>query len=202
MAAVPLSLWAIRRPPLSLRGAKRRSNPESYRVATGLLRCARNDGPDAAQREGPSSLPGRRYRSRICAAPFIPRRVRDTRLDPTPGDLPDEASPFAKNISLNPSGKSLALLRASRAHQEGRCASSGTLGAGCDGRTLRKTRRMLRMAKSCGSGAPTLASSERQCLRIALAMVTKKPDHQEEHEISRKTIRAGSAGVSGEPVVT
>ena len=31
-------------------------------------------------------------------------------------------------------------------------------------------------------------------LRIALAMVTRKPDHQREHGISRKTIRAGKAG--------
>ena len=31
-------------------------------------------------------------------------------------------------------------------------------------------------------------------LGIALAMVTRKPDHQREHGISRKTIRAGKAG--------
>jgi len=45
-----------------------------------------------------------------------------------------------------------------------------------------------RTAKSCGPDASTLASSERQCLRIALAMVTRKPDHQGELEAAVKTV--------------
>jgi len=43
----------------------------------------------------------------------------------------------------------------------------------------------LRTAKSCGSGLSTLRSSRRQCLRIAPATVTKKPDHREEREGNR-----------------
>jgi hypothetical protein len=50
----------------------------------------------------------------------------------------------------------------------------------------RKTNAMIkRTAKSCGSDASTLASSGRQCFGIALATVTRKPDHREEHEGSR-----------------
>ncbi len=48
------------------------------------------------------------------------------------------------------------------------------------GRAMRR-----RTAKSCGPDAPTLASSERQCFRIALAMVATKPGHQGEHEGNR-----------------
>jgi hypothetical protein len=46
--------------------------------------------------------------------------------------------------------------------------SSRTLGAGCGGRfwCIRRTHRR-RTAKPCGPDAPTLASSWRQCLRIA-----------------------------------
>jgi hypothetical protein len=49
----------------------------------------------------------------------------------------------------------------------------------------------MRTAKSCGSDASMLASSRRQCSRIAPMTVTKKPDHREEREISRKTIAQG-----------
>jgi hypothetical protein len=42
-----------------------------------------------------------------------------------------------------------------------------------------------RTAKSCGPDAPTLASSWRQCLRIALTMVANKPGHQGEREGNR-----------------
>src|SRR5258707_14149053 len=44
------------------------------------------------------------------------------------------------------------------------------------------------MAKSCGPDASTLASSWRS---YPLAMVARKPDHQGEHEISRKTTAQG-----------
>jgi hypothetical protein len=46
-------------------------------------------------------------------------------------------------ISLVMSGKSLALIRPSRARSEGRCASSSTLGAGCDGRLVREDERAI-----------------------------------------------------------
>ena len=39
-------------------------------------------------------------------------------------------------------------------------------------------------------------------LRIALMMVTKKPDHQEEREGNRKTIAQGRPIAKGVPVVT
>jgi hypothetical protein len=44
------------------------------------------------------------------------------------------AGPQRAKISLVPSGKSLASLRASRAHKEGRFAIVTSVGAGCDGR--------------------------------------------------------------------
>jgi hypothetical protein len=59
-----------------------------------------------------------------------------------------------------------------------------------------------RTAKSCGPDAPTLASSERQCLRIALTMVARKPGRQGEREISRNTIAQGRPECFGVPVVT
>ena len=39
-------------------------------------------------------------------------------------------------------------------------------------------------------------------LGIALAMVTRKPDHQREHEGNRNAIAQGMPDCSGEPVVT
>src|SRR5260370_2321066 len=49
----------------------------------------------------------------------------------------------------------------------------------------------MRMAKSCGSGAPGLASSRRE---EAQATVTTKPGHRGEREVSRKTIARGMPG--------
>ena len=62
----------------------------------------------------------------------------------------------------------------------------------------------LRTAKSCGSGASTLAfkSRGRRCrpyrarhADVREATVTKEPDHREEHEGNRKTIAQGRPGV-------
>ena len=50
--------------------------------------------------------------------------------------------------------------------------------------------------------APTLASSERQCSRIALVTVARKPGHRGERDISCKTIARGMPGVSGVTVAT
>ena len=49
---------------------------------------------------------------------------------------------------------------------------------------------VLRTAKSCGSGAPTLALS---FVRTSShwTTVARKPGHREEHEVSRKTIAQG-----------
>src|SRR6476659_5142371 len=56
-----------------------------------------------------------------------------------------------------------------------------------------------RTAKSCGSDAPTPASSLRE---EAQATVSNKRGHRGEHEVSRKTIARGMPGRSGVTVVT
>jgi hypothetical protein len=43
----------------------------------------------------------------------------------------------------------------------------------------------MRTVKSYGPDASTLASSWRQCLRIALTTVTRKPDRRGEYEGTR-----------------
>ena len=80
-----------------------------------------------------------------------------------------------------------------------------------------RTNEVLRTAKPCGPGAPTLASSWRRCLRIARddashrtevmslriapAMVARKPGHQGEPGVSRKAIARGRPAASAQPVV-
>src|ERR1700686_914452 len=51
---------------------------------------------------------------------------------------------------------------------------------------------LKRTAKSCGSDASTPASSLREEAQMT---VTKKPDRRGEHEVSRKTIACGNAGL-------
>src|SRR5258708_5979745 len=58
---------------------------------------------------------------------------------------------------------------------------------------------LKRTAKSCGSGAPGLASSLRE---EAQATVTTKPGHRGEREVSRKAIARGMPGETGVTVVT
>ena len=65
-----------------------------------------------------------------------------------------------------------------------------------DGRAARRT------AKSCGSGAPTLAPSWRRCSSIAPMTGARKPGPREEHEGNRKTIARGMPEMFGLPVVT
>jgi hypothetical protein len=60
----------------------------------------------------------------------------------------------------------------------------------------------MRTAKPRGSDISTLISTWQQRWRVVLGMVARKPDHQEERGAAVKTIRAGKAGNSGEPVVT
>jgi hypothetical protein len=48
---------------------------------------------------------------------------------------------------------------------------------------------ILRTAKSCGPDASMVGVKFVMMLRITRVMVTTKPDHQGEREISRKTIR-------------
>ena len=73
-------------------------------------------------------------------------------------------------------------------------------GAGCGGRgSARDERGLPRTAKSCGSDAPTPASSLRE---EAQATVSNKRGHRGEHEARRKTIARGMPGRSGVTVVT
>src|SRR5437899_441954 len=67
-------------------------------------------------------------------------------------------------------------------------------------RFLRRTKRQLWTAKSCGPGAATLASIRPAC--AGAATVTKKAAHRGEHEGNRKTIARGKPGCLAEPVVT
>jgi hypothetical protein len=65
-------------------------------------------------------------------------------------------------------------------------------GAGCDGREgAADERRVSRTAKSCGSGAPTLALRLWSNPRTTGA---RKPGPREEHEENRKTIAQGRPG--------
>ena len=102
---------------------------------------------------------------------------------------------MAKNISLNPSGKSLLGLSPSRP-VEGRWPSSRTLGGmqwtlwlSQDERCLRRT------AKPCGPDAPTLASSFAGSDSCE-ATVAKEPGHRGERVISRKPLRREGRSVS------
>ena len=73
---------------------------------------------------------------------------------------------------------------------------------GCGGRDVSDGRAgASRTAKSCGPGAPTLASSWRRCSRIVPMTVAKEPGHRGEHEVSRKPLRRESRRCSGSPVV-
>jgi hypothetical protein len=105
-------------------------------------------------------------------------------------------------ILLAPSGKSVASVGASCrckrgvAHVTKRCGGMRwTRVRRCDERLLSRT------AKSCGPGAPTLASSWRRCSRIAPTTVAKEPGHRGEHEVSRKPPRREGRRCSGSPVV-
>ena len=106
-------------------------------------------------------------------------------------------------IPLAPSGKSILEARPSLCPiKRGVSRSSRTLGEGCDGRVgVARRAVQTRTAKSCGLDTSTLVSTRDNALHCA-GMVTRKPDHQREPEVSRKTIAQGMPGVSGEPVVT
>src|SRR5258708_1732742 len=86
-------------------------------------------------------------------------------------------------LGIASSGKSKRCSRPSRTHKRGGSRSSRTLGAGCDGRTspgaiLARRAAFVRTAKSCGSGAPMQALSERN---DPLMTVATKPVHREAH---------------------
>jgi hypothetical protein len=91
-----------------------------------------------------------------------------------------------ENIALAPTGKSVVLLRASRAHKRGVSRSSRALVRDAmDAGGAARRAVSSRTAKLWRPDASTLASSWRQCLRIALTMVARKPDHQGDHKGNR-----------------
>jgi hypothetical protein len=120
---------------------------------------------------------------------------------------PRESSPFRKNFSLSPSGKSILELAPSRAHQRGVSRSSRHVGHGMRWMRWRqarlissRTRALPHTAKSCGPDIPTLISSLAEHFREAT--VARKPGHRGERAISCKTIARGMPGDSGVTVVT
>ena len=75
--------------------------------------------------------------------------------------------------------------------QEGRLAIVTDVGSGMrwtlqrQAQSLRGRMMLQRTAKSCGSGAPTLALSSQRRSRVLRVTVAKEPGHREEHEGNR-----------------
>jgi hypothetical protein len=89
----------------------------------------------------------------------------------------------------------------SRTRQEGRCAASGTLSAGCDGRNGSLDVAMsMRTAKACGPGTPGLVPSLRD-KSLAGDGDYKVTDTGESAQISVKTVAQGRPDCFGVPVV-
>src|SRR6266567_4842019 len=114
-----------------------------------------------------------------------------------PPDLPDRQS---REYRVQPSRKKYFASRLGRnrfidsvvpAHQEGRIAIVTDVGLGMrwtqgvEAQSLRGRATLLRTAKSCGPGAPTLALSSQRRFRVLRATVAKEPGHRGEREISR-----------------
>ena len=118
---------------------------------------------------------------------------------------PDQADlgcpvPSNQKFPLVPSGKSPLRPRPVSSPQEGRFATVTDVGKECGGRAGVAGRAIpVRTAKSCGSGAPTLASRSWVILRTTGAT---KPGPREEHEGNRKTIARGMPVDPGVPMVT
>ena len=111
------------------------------------------------------------------------------------------STPSRKNFPLPSSGKSVIQICPSRpirgALRTSRTLRWDAVDADAGGRRTPGTRGR---AKSCGPGAPTLASSFREA-RFSGVTVAKEPGHRGEHEVSRKPLRRESRRCSGSPVV-
>ncbi len=104
------------------------------------------------------------------------------------------SSALRKNIFLSVNRTEVMISEASPAPTRGTFGhSSRDVGRDAMDALARRRCASMRTAKPCGPDAPTLASSSRR--RFARATVAKKPGHRGEHEVSRKTIAQGSAGV-------
>ena len=125
------------------------------------------------------------------AVPGVPQRVE-------PADYPTGKSvnccpaPFAKIFLFSPDPNQFTDSRRPVPNR-GAFRDRHGRGAGCGGRGRRADERAgSRTAKSCGSDAPTLASSWRK--KFPQATVANKPGHRGEHEGNHKTIARGMPG--------
>jgi len=101
---------------------------------------------------------------------------------------------FARRANLSHRSSLIAranhrLIWLSRARKRGVSTVTKRWARGAMGATCHKTSDAARTAKSCGPDAPTLAFKSRRS--VCAAMVARKPGHQGEHDISRKTIAQG-----------
>jgi hypothetical protein len=116
-------------------------------------------------------------------------------------DLRVVSSPAAKNISLFRLVETIEPLP-SRAHQEGRCASSRTWSAGCDGRFECARRAPFRSGRRSRVVLIPRRWDQVGGKQIRQATVATKPGHRGEYEGNRKTIARGMPECLGVPVVT
>jgi len=119
---------------------------------------------------------------------------------PNPAQQLRQNNPTGK-IQLKASGKSGISIRPVSPDKRGVAQRQRTRGLDAvDAGDGGDDRLNARTAKSCGPGAPMLASSWRRCSRIAPMTVAKKPGHRGEHEASRKTTAQGKPDASAGPV--
>jgi len=100
-----------------------------------------------------------------------------------------------------PSGKSTPLIPASCTHKRGvRVVTNVERGMRWTQWPRWTSEGLLRTAKSCGPGTPTLVSSFAEVFREAT--VAKEPGHRGERGVTVKTNAQGMSGCFGVPVVT
>jgi len=116
-------------------------------------------------------------------------------------DLPVVSSLSAKNISLFRLVETAIEPIPSRAHQEGRYASSRTWSAGCDG--CRRCRKTSGAARGRRSRTVLTPRGRRQARgRFPRATESTKPGLRGDYEGNRNTIAQGMPECFGQPVVT
>jgi len=136
-------------------------------------------------------LRGACHRARVRATRWLAMtmwRQWARQINPT-GKSKNPSGPLAKNIPLNPSGKSAALIRASHGRR-GAARDRHERAVGCGGREACARRaHMTRTAKSCGPDAAVLASS--RAGSFLRGDGGKRAVHRGEHAISRKATAQG-----------
>jgi hypothetical protein len=135
-------------------------------------------------------------RSRFCVPPAgVGRPARRGRIvEPDQADATCPV-PFAKIFRFTSDPNQFYVPRHPGRH-EGRFAIVTDVGLGMRWTQVapKTSALILRTVKPCGPDAPTLASSSREA-SFSRAMVARKPGHQGERGISRKTIAQGRPGV-------